>query len=520
MIPKIPVPGLGKIHRPNKASTGYDIDNSSERSLGIGGRSFPTLTKKIGGTNFSEVLDSKRNKKIPQQYSYGKKFGSYMDYLRDATTNKPKIDNYVVHINVPKFRNHEKKFHSEKHVESYQLDALNKLIAVYHAIAIEELYDYQRHNMNDLAKEFKERYQPELARLSEVYSNSGEEKKKAIGLYFLKFIIDEGYVDEYIMYLEYGLAGYNTKKEKIEGFPYDTRKAMLFEEAVTINIFLSTMNGFKYSVKPWGVIDAERNVNITKQWGFQELDVRYFGHNRQAVVLTVHQKYLDEISLYHGQIDYGPVMTFMDKTPKMYDFMERKHLFRVKCFLIQGTTLLSEYTGKNENLYESLKMAYEYKKDIKKTYNKVVDKMNQYENPPGTYPFRSYNIQKISSNDVKKDIEDIYKILNGWIFWYILYRYIIASNKKLENNKKKWIEVTTIQGQLPGKWDTSIVFNRRKTIYRIIDPQSSKMGTSKEWLRLTGLNMDDLPHLKYYNINCNEIQKGISKQKKNRVIIV
>jgi hypothetical protein len=301
-----------------------------------------SMRKHLEQKVFDGMSIHKHNKRRPYLYHIAPQFRDSVQQLDDIDNNKPKEGAYVFSFSAPRFRYHETNF---KQTPTFfdSIQQINKLInEVHYPIALKQLYDFQKHHGNNF-KIIKTIFIDEYKNLSEL----------DIGKQMLKNIIQGEYIENYIKYRDSGYVGKNIdydklkrKEFKIEGI--DLVKAIDFEQIATLSIFVSTIPGFMYCVKPIGLVFNQRGNQLEKTYGYQELDMLHFGAYKDATILTKSQKYIDEIALYHMQINFGEILTFMHKSPNPYDIIECKNHYRLLCLLIGG----------KNNMYEQVKQAY------------------------------------------------------------------------------------------------------------------------------------------------------------------
>lgn len=367
------------------------------------------------------------------------------------------------------------------------------------------------------------------------------------GLLFLKFIIDESYVEDYIKYIEYGYSDVNLHKINIPGKNVKRSKAKLFEEIVSLPILFCTLviffyfifllyrlPGFKFLIKPNGWVEQQHNKYLTKSYNYQQLTTRYFGHYKRGFILTKHQNYLDEIGLYHCQLDYGPILTFMYLAPNEYDYNERYEYIRLKSILLGGSdniieTLKKKYDASFDIFYQDIYNIFEsYKEFYKK--NKISDIPNK--SLQHIYFLKEYKNWKLKkmTNFLKK---------NKWKFDHLnkidtSANAILALNKLLMKlkekhskykdiiiklvykfgicySKKKWEYIKLKSEKLNIYWTSKTTICYRKKIAKIVNNESSKKGTDKLFFEVQGINLYNILNLSWHEFDCKYLHDKVYK---------
>ena len=540
-IPDVPVKDLGG----NLPHQGHDINLQGEDQIQFEQLEFPSYSNNITDTPWNEYTDALQNRHIPitkqRNIPRIKKFEPAFD---DINANLPKIDEYVLYFNVPKFKNY-KNIPPKFNTHVFTVPQLNKLSFTYYEMAVSELADLVEYNTDlpivnkfsgDLTSKLNENIGEEFS-LKDPSPSRKEEKKKRIGQLFLKFIRKEKYVKNYIRFLKFGLLG-GLKRDDVQKalatqvkHLFDLNMALHFEKIATVPIMFSTIEGYEYITSPDGLVTSQREYKMNKKFGFQEI-VRYkLGHNKYARFPSIYKQYLDEIALFYGIVDNGPVITFMDKPPNVHDFYERSTFNRIASRLICGTNSVMDrkyktYAGFDQkNYYERIKRLSNKKNvsELIKTYAEFARKYttlraditigdNDLKNRIGLLIYQFY----VPTGNVHQDYAAIAKeIFNkkDQKFWRICFAFTLYSNVPLQKSRRVW-------NVYLKQWITKIVLKKRKTIFRVVDPQGSKVGNTFDCMIDNGIDRLNFPNLPHHMSNLKNIQKRVLASNRVRVTVV
>jgi hypothetical protein len=529
-FPSLPVKGLGK----SKGSPeSIVIDTRNKYNMKFNGQTMETYGKLIYEKKFDSFVVLNENHKEP---CYPKKinmFSSYKAYFQQIEENRPKESDYTVVFRYPSLQKvvDSEKLHKNNYF--YSIPNINKISLAYYDMLLTMLGDYTYHVTN---KKIIQKFQQDFAGTANEYTQLSKEQR---GFLLLKYIIDNKYVECFLEYLENGYSLVNGQVVSIS-FNGETAcyfKAQMLQEIVTEPLLLCTMCGFKFLVKPNGFVDSQSYKKLTSIYKYQSITTRYFGHYKPGFILTKHQKYMDHVGLYHAQLNYGPVLTFMHEAASPFDDLEKKYYLKLKSILLCGT----------ENIYVEFKKLYE--QNYSHFYARVQTEMKEYKAKIVNMKKednRLRNLQSISP-DEKKKIKGIITELRGmlkcfnkfrrmfleitgkfsnidniiWfleflekklkvgdstakhVFWKLLYKCKILKEAKTGDRIKR------LGGSWVRKKGPKVKICFRKTIAIIVDKESTKIGSDKMFFDLQGINLDNIMNLKAHHIDCKVLQDNL-----------
>lgn len=508
-IPKTPLRGVAS----KTPSNGYNINTSEDKRVKVGQQSLPTYSRQIESGPLNSFIDSKRNRKISL-----KKFGDVPlkkkvePSFKDINDNMPFKGQVGFIFNALKIRNREfkpPKFYSY----FFMTHSLNKFLSTHYQIATEQLR--KTFMANSIA------FRAEIITFFGTIRVDPNNLPDNVGSIILHFIRKEQYARHFIRWINYGRptprrqGNFDSLDSALD---FDLKKAIQFEKIATVSILLSTISGVQYMVKPRGVVHVDRKYKINQKFGYQELDFHLLGYSGQkmANVLSPDKLFLDEISLYYGFFDLGPIFVMMHEPPHRHCHYERCTNNRLKCILMNGTNNLLdrkyiEYAADDVvNYYEKLKRGgCGNEKNAIKTYEHVMKNVGKEVNTVTRLNIlqRDFGSLMNEYNNSQNKYETIIKQTKSHEIWELLYKHARFTSNKLVGN------------QIGNKFQ-ELHIKKGKTVLKVMESKSRKSGTLVENLRLQGIDMHGLPNIDYNSIRCAEIENGIRDEKKTHVCIV
>jgi hypothetical protein len=511
--PKLPVQGLGKTTKKRQY-----IDPSSERKVNFGGGDETTIGKKIGNSLFNDLLVTMKDFKIPvsqqRKLEIYQKYKSFFNDINDCTNI---VGSFIFTLSFPYFR---KTLEMEKSINKklypLMMHNVNKFSSIMYSMAVEKLFDFHKIGKTNIVVKFNVWLTAQVKPGQLSASESEKVRRDRIGKLFLKFIRDGKYVENYIKYVYYGRVG-STKKPEIikklkDKLDFDLEKARNFQEIATSSIMMSTVAGFEFMIKNWGLLHDVRSIVERNKFKYETLDAFVYGFGKLADVLSVNQGFLDETAVYIGCIDGGSVFIVPYEPPSIYDSYEVTTNNRVKCIILSGTNNVIDrkfrpsMMNDQTNYYEKLKRAVNYSRFVLGKVYKNIMKELKSTIINGETLFAKYNLEE------KEKIDDVYLQVRNPTIWEAVYELNLLKNKKLISRKTEWEKYV-------NKWESKITLVKSKTIFRVLNDRSSKQGNTYKFWEMAGIDMASLPDVNYHEIDCVKIHKLLNSNVRNKVSV-